>query len=136
MGGMKQIKGLSRDEAWAASLAGTVLHTTNGGGTWNIVDLPEDVPITLVNRMNAIGCRSPQNDVGPVSYKLMSNANIWIVDEGGGNQGMIHSLYNGELWRKEDVPLYNKYRIMRITLYFKDYWFSFIRWYEYMFEVV
>ena len=39
-GGIKGIKGLSRDEAWAASSDGIVLHTTDGGDNWNIVPHP------------------------------------------------------------------------------------------------
>jgi photosystem II stability/assembly factor-like uncharacterized protein len=103
---IKNIKGLSRQEAWAASLTGTILHTTDGGETWNIVEHPS-VPIEMVNRMDVIGCVDQHNAVKPGKNRLMSNANIWIVDEGGGDWGMIHSLYtlyNGQLWRQESVP--------------------------------
>ena len=39
-GGVKSIKGLSRDEAWAATLGGIVLHTTDGGASWVVVSHP------------------------------------------------------------------------------------------------
>ena len=91
---IKGIKGLSRHEAWAVSLTGTILHTTDGGKVWNIVD--SGIDIGQVNRMDAIGCRDLRTG--------MINANVWIVDEDGGDWGMIHSLYNGELWRQENVP--------------------------------
>jgi photosystem II stability/assembly factor-like uncharacterized protein len=103
---IKNIKGLSRQEAWAVSLTGTILHTTDGGETWNDVKHPS-VPITMVNRMDVIGCVDAHNAVKPGKNRLMRNANIWIVDEGGGDWGMIHSLYtlyNGQLWRQESVP--------------------------------
>jgi photosystem II stability/assembly factor-like uncharacterized protein len=32
--GLKSIKGVSRMEAWAATLDGVILHTTDGGATW------------------------------------------------------------------------------------------------------
>jgi photosystem II stability/assembly factor-like uncharacterized protein len=104
---IKNIKGLSRLEAWAVSFNGTILHTTDGGETWNIVD--PSVPITRVNRMDVIGCVDAHNAVKPGKNKLMSIANIWIVDEfpEGQASGMIHSLYtlyNGQLWRQENVP--------------------------------
>lgn len=105
---IKNIKGLSRQEAWAVSLTGTILHTTDGGETWNDVK-HSSVPITRVNRMDVIGCVDPHNAVKPGKNRLMSNANIWIVDEFPEDQasGMIHSLYtlyNGQLWRQENVP--------------------------------
>jgi photosystem II stability/assembly factor-like uncharacterized protein len=53
-GGIKGVKGLSRNEAWAASLSGTILHTTDGGTTWNVVPHPT-APITQVNRIDALG---------------------------------------------------------------------------------
>jgi photosystem II stability/assembly factor-like uncharacterized protein len=105
---IKNIKGLSRQEAWAVSLKGTILHTTDGGETWNIVE-HSSVPIERVNRMDVIGCVDPHIAVKPGKNRLMSNANIWIVDEFPEDQasGMIHSLYtlyNGQLWRQENVP--------------------------------
>lgn len=102
--GIKQIKGLSRQEAWAVSLGGMVLHTTDGGETWNIEEHPS-VPITNVNRMDVIGCVDPYDPTRPAKDKLMSNANIWITnEEPGNNYGMVHSLYNGELWKQEFIP--------------------------------
>lgn len=102
--GIKQIKGLSRLEAFAASYGGTVLHTTDGGESWNIVEHP-DILITQVNRMDVIGCVDPRDQTRPAKDRLMSNANIWIVNrEDGNNYGMVHSLYNGVLWREEFIP--------------------------------
>lgn len=108
VGSIKQIKGLSHREAWAASLGGTVLHTTDGGKTWSVV---ENVPvISQVNRMDVIGYVDPHDDTRPAKDMLMSNANIWIADEFGedhGHLGMIHSLYNGDIWRQEYIPCEN-----------------------------
>jgi photosystem II stability/assembly factor-like uncharacterized protein len=87
-GGIKGVKGLSRSEAWAASLYGTVLHTTDGGATWNVVPHPT-TPITDVNRIDALG------------------ADVWIANPNaghGGNSKMIHSQDNGLTWRLEDLP--------------------------------
>jgi photosystem II stability/assembly factor-like uncharacterized protein len=106
VGIIKQVKGLSHREAWAASLGGTVLHTTDKGETWNIVDT-SPIPIVQVNRMDVIGYVDPRDDTRPAKDKLMSNANIWIADEIGeddGQLGMIHSLYNGDIWRQEYIP--------------------------------
>lgn len=100
--GMKQIKGLSRREAWAVSLQGVVLHTTDGGMIWKVVKTAPD--IGNINRMDVIGCVDPHDARRPAKDKLMSNANIWITDDGGGEWGMIHSLYNGDLWRRERIP--------------------------------
>jgi photosystem II stability/assembly factor-like uncharacterized protein len=85
-GGIKSIKGLSRREAWAASLGGTVLHTTDGGATWNIVPHPT-VPIYTVNRMDAIG------------------NNVWIADcEGPDPMGaVVHTQDGGNAWRAEPL---------------------------------
>ncbi|UCG13348.1 MAG: hypothetical protein JSU72_02345 [Deltaproteobacteria bacterium] len=102
---IKNIKGLSRREAWAVSLGVKILHTADGGETWNIVEHPFEL-IDTANRMDVIGCVDPCNAFRPGKNKLMSNANIWIAyeeDKEGNNLGMIHSLYNGELWRKESV---------------------------------
>ena len=106
--GIKNIKGLSRQEAWAVSIGGTILHTTDGGKVWNIVE-QSGIEIGQVNRMDVIGCVDPHNAVKPGKNRLMRNANIWIVDEFPEDQasGMIHSLYtlyNGQLWRQENVP--------------------------------
>jgi photosystem II stability/assembly factor-like uncharacterized protein len=101
VGGMKQVRGLTRHEAWAASLRGTVLRTTDGGETWSVVDSAPKM--VQVNRMDAIGCVDPR--LGHEDEdELLNNANIWIADVGGGNWGMIHSLYNGEFWRQEYLP--------------------------------
>jgi photosystem II stability/assembly factor-like uncharacterized protein len=80
-GGIKAVKGLSRREAWAASLyGGTILHTTDGGHNWNIVPHPT-VPIVQVNRMDAMG------------------RNIWIAD--ASTEGaVVHSQDGGLTWRR------------------------------------
>jgi len=85
-GGIKAVKGLSRNEAWAASLGGTILHTTDGGLTWNVVPHP-NVTIVEVNRIDAIGKRD-----------------VWIADVNGGNTFMIHTQDNGLTWRQESLP--------------------------------
>jgi photosystem II stability/assembly factor-like uncharacterized protein len=82
--GIKGIKGLSRDEAWAASLDGVILHTTDGGDTWAIVPHP-GVAITQVNRIDAMG------------------ADVWIAD--ASNTGsVVHSMDSGASWRVEHLP--------------------------------
>lgn len=62
-------------------------RTTTGGNVWTI--MPHSVPISQVNRMDALG---------------LPSANVWIADEGGGHWGMIHTLDNGVTWRREFVP--------------------------------
>ena len=84
LGGIKGIKGLSPDEAWAASLGGVILHTTDGGATWNIVPNPT-VPITQVNRIDAMG------------------SDVWIADAATGG-AMVHSQDGGLTWRAEYLP--------------------------------
>ena len=103
---IKGIKGLTRDEAWAVSLTGTILHTTDGGKVWNIAEHP-DFQITQVNRMDAIGYREVRTEDRSGRNKGMIIANVWIADEHGqldGHLGMIHTLYNGEIWRQESIP--------------------------------
>jgi uncharacterized repeat protein (TIGR02543 family) len=83
--GIKGIKGVSRDEAWAVGLAGPVLHTLDGGETWTVV--PTDgITIVQVNRMDVLG------------------DDIWIADVGNGEEGMIHSSDGGATWRREFLP--------------------------------
>ncbi len=94
--GIKGIKGLSRDEAWAVSLTGTVLHTTDGGKVWNAVDHP-NVEIKEVNRIDVISYADTENT------SSSRENNIWIVDEKGGDFGMMHSLNNGDTWRAEHI---------------------------------
>ncbi len=83
-GGIKSIKGVSRSEAWAASLGGVVLHTTNGGATWMVTPHPS-VPISQVNRMDVNG------------------SHIWIADVGtdGAGGAVVHSPDGGATWRRE-----------------------------------
>jgi len=88
-GGIKTVKGLSRNEAWAASLGGTVLHTTDGGVTWNIVDHSE-APIAVAHRIEA-----------------NSQGDVWIANVdylNGGTPYVIHSPDNGLTWRQELLP--------------------------------
>lgn len=86
-GAIKGVKGLSRDEAWAASLGGTVLHTTDGGATWSIVPHPT-APITQVNRMDAMG------------------TDVWIADANASAKGgaVVHTKDGGLTWRAEYLP--------------------------------
>ncbi len=79
-GGIKAVKGLSHREAWAASLGGTILHTTDGGHNWKIV-LHPTVPIIQVNRIDAMG------------------RNVWIADAATGG-AVVHSEDGGLTWRK------------------------------------
>jgi photosystem II stability/assembly factor-like uncharacterized protein len=105
-GGIKGIKGLTRHEAWAVSLGGTILHTTDGGKVWNSMPHP-DIPIIEVNRMDAIGYRDVRDADRSGKNTGMIHANVWIADEFGeddGHLGMIHTLYNGDIWRQESIP--------------------------------
>ena len=104
--GIKGIKGLTRHEAWAVSLKGTILHTIDGGKVWDVVDHP-DFPINQVNRMDAIGYRDVRTADRSGKNTGMIHANVWIADEYGeddGHLGMIHTLYNGDIWRQENLP--------------------------------
>ena len=83
-GGIKSVKGLSRSEAWAASLLGTILHTTDGGASWKIIPHPS-VPITQVNRMDAIG------------------AHVWVADAAVGG-ALVHSPDGGSTWQAIPLP--------------------------------
>ena len=83
--GMKGIKGVSRNEAWAVGLRGPVLHTVNGGQTWTVISTG-DVTFQEVNRMDVLG-----ND-------------IWIADHHNGDTGIVHSPDNGQTWRYEQLP--------------------------------
>ncbi len=100
---IKGIKGLTRREAWAVSLAGIVLHTTDAGETWSTVEHPS-APVTQANRIDAIGYQALRTPSGGHWGRRPVNANIWIVDHKGGNLGMVHSAFNGESWRREQVP--------------------------------
>jgi photosystem II stability/assembly factor-like uncharacterized protein len=105
-GGIKGIKGLTRDEAWAVSITGTILHTTDGGKVWNIVEHP-NFEIGQVNRMDAIGYRDVRDTDSSGKNTGKVHANVWIADHEGedeGHLGMIHTLYNGDIWRQEYLP--------------------------------
>lgn len=91
IGPVKQIKGLSRSVAWAVTIDGTVLRTRNGGAKWKVVEHP-GVPITQVNRMDALGAK---------------NSDVRIVDEQGGRWGMVHTQDNGKTWRREWVDYFD-----------------------------
>jgi photosystem II stability/assembly factor-like uncharacterized protein len=84
---IKSIKGISPTEAWAVSLLGDVLHTTDGGVIWNIVEVRDVggdiITMEQVNRMDVLGL------------------DIWIVDVKGGETGCIHSPDGGLTWHQE-----------------------------------
>ena len=102
-GGIKGIKGLTRLEAWAVSIEGTVLHTTDGGEVWNIVDT--GIETVQVNRMDAIGYRDVRDTDRSGKNTGKIHSNVWIANEKGGEEyGMIHTLYNGDIWRQEKIP--------------------------------
>jgi photosystem II stability/assembly factor-like uncharacterized protein len=84
-GGVKGIKGLSPNEAWAVGIEGPVMHTLDGGQTWVIVPT-EGIAIRQVNRMDVLG------------------DDIWIADFGNGERGIIHSADRGRTWRQEQLP--------------------------------
>ncbi len=105
-GAIKGIKGLTRLEAWAVSIEGTVLHTIDGGEVWNIVEHP-NFEIGQVNRMDTIGHRDIRDTDRSGKNTGKIHANVWIADEKGdddGHLGMIHTLYNGDIWRQEYLP--------------------------------
>lgn len=83
--GVKGIKGVSRDEAWAVGLSGPVMHTIDGGKTWKIVTTP-GITFRQVNRIDVWG------------------SDVWIADFGSGENGMIHSPDRGLTWRQEHLP--------------------------------
>jgi parallel beta-helix repeat protein len=87
-GGIKGVKGLSRSEAWAASLDGTIMHTTDGGNTWSVVPHPT-VAMVQINRIDATG-----------------DGNVWIADVNrpGGETFIVHTPDNGQTWRQEYLP--------------------------------
>lgn len=91
VGPIKQIKGLSRRLAWAVTVDGTVLRTKDGGAKWKIVE-HSGVPLTQVNRMDALGVK---------------NSDVRIVDEQGGRWGMVHARDNGKTWRREWVDYFD-----------------------------
>jgi photosystem II stability/assembly factor-like uncharacterized protein len=101
------LKGLTRHEAWAVStVGGKVLHTTDGGENWNIVPLLgiEGGEEIEVNRLDAIGYRDVRDEDRSGKNTGKIYANVWFVDERGDDWGMIHTLYNGEIWRRENIP--------------------------------
>ncbi len=87
---IKCVKGISRAEAWAASLGGDVLHTADGGMSWALVDVRDSggevIAMTQVNRMDVAG------------------PDIWIVDVAAGEQGVVHSPDGGLTWTREYLP--------------------------------
>jgi len=87
---IKGIKGVSFSEAWAVSLGGDVLHTTDAGIIWRIVPVRDAqdnvIAMTEVNRMDVTG------------------QDIWIVDVAAEHLGVIHSADAGATWRREELP--------------------------------
>jgi len=83
--GVKGIKGLSRNVAWAVTIGGTVMRTLDGGENWIVIP-HEGITIKQVNRIDAKG------------------DDIWIADYGSGEYGMIHSPDFGVTWRRERLP--------------------------------
>ena len=83
--GVKGIKGISRNEAWAVGLQGPVMHTLDGGRNWEVVPTG-GITIRQVNRMDVL------------------SDDIWIADYGGGDSGIIHSADHGRTWRQEQLP--------------------------------
>jgi photosystem II stability/assembly factor-like uncharacterized protein len=82
---VKGIKGISRNEAWAVGLKGPVMHTLNGGASWEVVPTG-GITLRQVNRMDVLG------------------HDIWIADKGNGATGMVHSADYGQSWRQEQLP--------------------------------
>ncbi len=87
---IKGIKGVSPAEAWAVSIRGDVLRTTDAGATWRIVPVRtatgEIVAMKQVNRMDVAG------------------QDVWIADVSAGAQGVIHSPDGGRTWWREQLP--------------------------------
>ena len=81
---VKGIKGLSRSEAWAVTLGGTVMRTLDAGENWVVIPHP-GVTMKQVNRMDVKG------------------EDIWIADVGSGEFGMIHSPDSGVTWQQEHL---------------------------------
>jgi len=87
---IKNIKGVSPNEAWAVSIGGDVLHTTDGGVSWNIVEVKDVdgniITMKQVNRMDVTG------------------QDIWIVAVNLYYLGVIHSPDGGRTWWQEPLP--------------------------------
>lgn len=83
--GVKGIKGVSRNEAWAVGLNGPVMHTNDGGERWEIVPT-QGITLRQINRIDVLG------------------SDIWIADVGNGETGMVHSPDGGRTWRQEYLP--------------------------------
>lgn len=54
---IKNIKGMSPDEAWAVSIRGDVLHTTDGGVTWHLQTLPDNALDVDFWKVSFVGAR-------------------------------------------------------------------------------
>ena len=96
-GSVKGIKGLNRNVAWAATLDGIILNTTDGNN-WNVV-IPNTIydgglPInTQVNRIDAYG----EKDVWIVYPAQGSDVENW-------RRSILHKYTTGNDWRLEELP--------------------------------
>ncbi|MFI5396826.1 MAG: WD40/YVTN/BNR-like repeat-containing protein [Candidatus Binatia bacterium] len=123
---------MDRQTAWAALAAdgegGLILHTTDGGSTWDIQSLPEPIPdgmkgIKGMSREEAwaVGLKGPVLhtldggrtwQIVPTDGVTLRQVNrmdvlgqdIWIADYGNGDKGMVHSADSGQSWRQEQLP--------------------------------
>lgn len=100
------LRGLTRNEAWAVTdPEGTVLHTTDGGETWNTVKSGLNLGnVKYINRMDAVGYRDVRDADRSGKNTGKIHANVWFTVNNGEYLGMAHTLYNGEIWRMEEIP--------------------------------
>ena len=120
--------------AWAALGAadttdGMILHTADGGLTWEIQFLPEEVQDaikgikglsrdeawavslhgTILHTTNGGQTWDviPHPDVEIIEVNridALTPDDVWIADHKGGDKGMVHSTDGGETWHKELFP--------------------------------
>ncbi|HNQ78335.1 MAG TPA: YCF48-related protein [Acidobacteriota bacterium] len=113
VGPVKQIRGLSRKKAWAVGLRGEVLRTVDGGLNWVLVPHP-DITINQVNRIAVRGKKRTE---------------MYIADDEGGKQGMIHMFDNGASWRREFVDYdYDNNGVHMVGAFSKKVAFCFPWW--------
>jgi len=120
--------------AWAAlgnadNTDGMILHTADGGLTWEIQSIPADVQDAIkgikgLSRDEAWAVSLhgiilhttnggqtwnvvPHPDVEIIEANRLDAIapnDVWIADAMGGNMGMVHSVDGGQTWRKEYWP--------------------------------